>query len=123
MNMMRHTFAALALALSLPAAAITPIRWNNDAFEHTERIAAGKTSEVCGDIESQAKIAWQFSASDALDFNIHRHAGKEVIYNTRSYRTKEQRGELSQPRAYEWCWMWTNETGAPVELRVQLKRE
>lgn len=123
MKITRITIAAVALATSVPSAAITPIRWVNEAFEHAQPITAGKTVEVCGEIESQSKIAWQFSASGPLDFNIHRHAEKEVVYNTRSYRTKEQRGQLSQPRTYEWCWMWTNETALPIDMRVQLKRE
>jgi hypothetical protein len=123
MKFIRLSLATLFLLVALPSLAMTPIQWRNDAFEHATQIAVGKSIEVCGEIESRTKIEWQFSASDALYFDIHRHAGNDVVYNTRSYRTKEQRGTLSQPNAHEWCWMWTNETGVPVSVRVQMKRD
>lgn len=114
-------FAGFVIAGSLSATVID-IRWNNDGFDHVNQIAAGKTIEVCGEIDPRQPVDWKFSANGALDFNIHRHSGNDVIYATRSFATKEQSGVLKPTLSHEWCWMWTNPTSDRVDMRVQLKR-
>jgi hypothetical protein len=114
--------AAAVFAMSAAALA-TDIAWNNDAFSATETIAPGKVVEKCGEVDSRTPIQWKFSADGALEFNIHRHEGKDVIYTNRSYNTRELRGTFKPNARYEWCWMWTNDTAKPVTLRIDMKRE
>ncbi len=114
---------ALFACMSLSAVhAVTDIRWTNDAFEHTQSIAAGKVAEVCGTINPRQPVDWKFSADDALSFNIHRHVGDEVVYATRSFAARELNATFSPTQQHEWCWMWVNETKAAVNLKVKLRR-
>jgi hypothetical protein len=121
------TASKLALAAAmLPATAfcaVTNIQWTSDRFEHATQIAPGKIAEVCGDVFPEKPIDWRFTASDTVDFNIHRHDRSDVVYHTRSYRTKEQASTFAPKEAYEWCWMWTNDSPNTVSVRVQMRRK
>ncbi len=118
------TIAALAtFAAENATAAATDIRWSSsNTFEQTATIAPGKSVEICGPIEPRLPVDWRFSASGPLDFNIHRHAGAELVYAMRSYLTREQNGTFSPTFSFDWCWMWSNESPESVTLRVDLKR-
>jgi hypothetical protein len=114
--------AALSICIGAAHAAVTEIRWTNDLFEYSSAIAPGKIAEVCGRIHPRSAVDWRFSADGALAFNIHRHAGDEVVYATRSFDTRAQNGVFNPKREHEWCWMWTNETSAPVNVRIRLQQ-
>lgn len=115
--------ALTALAACRAMAAPTDIRWSSsDTFEHTASIEPTKAVEVCGQIEPRLPVDWRFSATGPLTFNIHRHSGKEVIYATKSFLTREQNGTHSPTFSFNWCWMWTNESAESVTVRVDLKR-
>ncbi len=125
MQNLRNTvcFTLAALISNAASANITDIRWTaNDTFEHSGAIAPGKVLEVCGPIESRLPVEWKFSSTGATEFNIHRHSGAGVMYATRSYQTRAQQGKLSPNSNYEWCWMWTNTAGEPVNVKLELKR-
>jgi hypothetical protein len=118
---------ALGLAASVACLAYlanaTDIRWSSaDTFEHSATLAPGKTEEVCGSIEPRLPVEWRFSADGPLTFDIHRHSGSEVIYATKSYLTREQKGKHSPTFNFEWCWTWTNDSPEAVTVRVNLKR-
>lgn len=105
------------------AAGAADIRWSSsDTFEHSATLAPGKSAEVCGLIESRYPVEWRYSATGPLTFNIHRHSGEEIIYSHRSYLTREQNGKFSPTFNFDWCWMWTNESGEPVTVQLELKR-
>lgn len=115
--------AATVAALAATEAMAAEIRWSSgDAFQHTETIAPGKAAELCGAIESRSPVEWRYVADGPLNFDIHRHAGSEVVYAMRSYLTREQNGKLSPTFNFDWCWMWINESEDPVTVRVNLKR-
>jgi hypothetical protein len=114
--------AAVAVALSISAHA-NDVIWANDAFRSTNTIAPGKIAEQCTDVERGASVRWKFVADGALQFNIHRHAGNDVIYANRSYNTRELDGVFKPSGKYQWCWMWTNETATAVSVRIEMKRE
>lgn len=104
-------------------AGATEIRWSpSDTFSRTLTVAPGKSAELCGQIEPRLPVDWRYAAEAPLSFNIHRHAGNEVVYAVKSYLTKEQQGTLKPTFNFEWCWMWTNESTAAVSLQVDLKR-
>jgi hypothetical protein len=116
------TCLSLSLAFGNALASNTNIAWNKDRFEHSMQIAPGKVAEVCGDVFPERPIEWRFTASDITEFNIHRHDRSDVIYHTRSFRTKEQAGTFAPKEAHEWCWMWTNESPNSISIRVHLRR-
>ena len=118
-----HLFAATFAVSCAMFASATDIRWSpSDTFSHTLTVAPGKSAELCGQIEPRLPVDWRYAADGPLSFNIHRHAGEEVIFAVKSYLTKEQQGTLKPTFSFEWCWMWTNESTAAVSLQVDLKR-
>jgi hypothetical protein len=122
----RRLVAALTCATGLVAgsfAAVTELRWSDSGtFAQTLSIAPGKVAEVCGMIDQKTSTAWKFNATAPVEFNIHRHAGNDVIYATRSFAVREQNGTFNPNGSYEWCWMWTNESSTPASVSVDLKR-
>lgn len=117
---------ALTMALATTLAGVAQamdIRWSaSDTFSHMASIAPGKALEACGSIEPRLPVDWRFSANGPLTFDIHRHSGNEVIYASRSFLTREQNGRFSPTFQHEWCWMWSNESEAPVTVQIELKR-
>ncbi len=120
----RLAFAAFAATAFLATPSLAAdIRWSSgDTFQHTETIAPGKATELCGAIESRLPVEWRYVADGPLSFDIHRHSGADVVYATRSYLTREQNGKLSPTFNFDWCWMWINESTEAVTVRVDLKR-
>jgi hypothetical protein len=123
MTLKPQLLTATLLAIFAMNAQATQIAWTaNDTFAHTLTVAPGKSSELCGPIEPRLPVEWRFSADGPLDFNVHRHSGDEVIFATKSFLTREQKGKLAPTFGFEWCWMWTNASPAPVTVQVDLKR-
>ena len=89
--------------------------------EERATVAPGKIAEWCAKLAAGQLVRYRFDADAPLDFNIHAHEGDQVIYGAR--REAVERLDFSdfKPRtAADWCWMWTNRTEAPVEVRYLL---
>ena len=112
--------------LLLPAAAqaeVIDIAWSGDGrFERRVMVEPGKFAEVCGKRTRADAVAWRFDASGALNFNIHYHEGKEVRYPERRDALASASGLLQVALDQDYCWMWTNKSGQPVRLDLQLRR-
>ena len=116
---------AAALAASPVAAKehIVDIVWGADgAFRHAATVAPGKFVEVCGKFRAGEKVAWEFEAAEAVDFNIHYHAGKDTVFPAKLAQTLRARDTLAVTAAEDYCWMWTNKNPAPAQVSVSLKR-
>jgi hypothetical protein len=99
--------------------------WIAASYSKAHVVGPGKILEVCSDIAAKQSVAWQFSSSGELDFNIHRHEGtdgKQVVYDIEAPRARERAGKLVHDRAHEWCWMWSNKSTAEIRVNVELKR-
>ena len=125
----KHTQACGALAAALlagpatAAAHIVDITWTPDGgFAHRTQIAAGKFVEICGRLTAGEAVRWDFQSAAAVDFNIHYHVGKEVVFPTRQAQVKAGRDTLRVELSQDYCWMWTNKGSVPVGLTVDLKR-
>ena len=67
--------------MTTTAADIVDSTWDaNGRFERRLTVAPGKFAELCGHLLAGAKVEWVFRASTPLDFNVHYHVGKEVIF-------------------------------------------
>ena len=129
---MKTTSAAVAallagmLAATASAAAqaeIIDIAWDaGGRFERTLSVAPGKFAEVCGKLERGLPVAWTFSAERPLNFNIHYHAGKQVVFAARQDGVAAAQGELAVEVDQDYCWMWSNKSAAAVQLRLTLAR-
>jgi hypothetical protein len=120
--------AGMAAALGANAAAwadtaVVDIAWDAAAqFRHDTSIAPGRFVEVCGPLAGGSATRWSFEASGPLDFNVHFHEGKKVVYPEQRRQVDRAEGQLNVRAAQDHCWMWTNRSTAPVELRAVLHR-
>ena len=91
-------------------------------FERQVAVAPGKFAEICGALAKGQSVQWSFRAGGVLDFNIHYHQGEDVRYPARADGVPRSEGTLVVDAARDYCWMWTNKSGAPVDLEVRLNR-
>ena len=117
--------AALLVTLMLPAIAhaeLVDIKWTGGTFSHKAGIAPRKFLEVCGKIEKNSSVAWQFNANAPTDFNIHFHVGDKVTYPENRKNIAVANGTLAVPQAQDYCWMWNNYSAQPITLELDLKQ-
>ena len=128
MNRLKIRSSSVVLAALLwpvlgAAANIVDIAWTaDDRFIHKSQIAAGKFVEICGKVSAGEAVRWSFNADAPLDFNIHYHVGKDVVYPTKRAQVSGGGDVLTAPVAQDYCWMWTNKTALPAGLAVELGR-
>jgi hypothetical protein len=70
--------------------------------------------EECFSLEPSDRIAYHFSSTTPVAFNIHYHDGNAVVEPVSRERAKEDSGELVADRAQTYCMMW--EAGAESAL-------
>ena len=126
-TMQIRTICALAAAAlsgsAFAATHIVDIAWSPDGrFAHKAQIAAGKFVEVCGKLAVGDGVRWSFTAAAPVDFNIHYHVGKEVVFPAKQAQVGGGRDTLNVTVAQDYCWMWTNKGAAPVSLTLELAR-
>jgi hypothetical protein len=125
---MQRTFRGFLLACAglgpLSAhAEIVEIAWSDQGrFVQEFTVAPGKFAEACGKLQRGDAVAWRFEAGGPLDFNIHFHEGKAVRYPARRKSVAAARGQLKVALDQDYCWMWTNTSAQPVDLRLTLTR-
>jgi len=126
MKKARQRLPALALTLLAVAplrAELVEIRWSAEQrFEHRFNVAPGRFAELCGPLAQGAEVRWAFDAAAPLDFNIHYHVGREVVYPVRQPLQVRAEGTLAAAVAQDYCWMWSNRGAQPVPLVVRLVR-
>lgn len=117
---------ALAVASALlPVAGtadVIDIAWTAGRFERTMTVPAGNFAEACGRLAKGDRVAWRFEAGQPLDFNIHYHLGKDVVYPVRQEGVANAQGTLVVPLDQDYCWMWSNRAGVDVRATVALSR-
>ena len=124
---MHRAFLALALAAAsaTPALAspVTEIAWDAQGrFAHEQDIAPGKFAEVCGKLAVGQKLRWSFEAAAPLDFNVHYHQGKDVVYAVQGKQQRRSEGVLKVTAEPDHCWMWSNKSDKPARLGMRLER-
>lgn len=109
----RTVLAAVLAAVAADAAA-------GDALRLT--IDAGKFDEHCMRIEAGRAIAYRFEASAAVDFNIHYHRGKDVLYPVKRKATRQFASTFRAESTDEYCLMWENRGAAAVTVEGRVDR-
>lgn len=116
--------AALAVLSPSAGAEMVAIEWDvAGRFDKTVAVPPGKFVEACEKLPRGAEVAWQFEAGAAVDFNIHYHVGKDVVFPTRLNQQVRQEGNLRAELDQDYCWMWTNKGAAATSLRLKLVRK
>ena len=116
------TAASLGLAGGPAQAEVIDLVWTPaGSFERQLNVAPGKFAELCGALAKGQSVQWSYETSSTLDFNIHYHHGKEVVYPARA-STSRSEGTLAVDATQDYCWMWTNKSAAAVALLVRLQK-
>ncbi len=125
----RHVpaFFATAVALLLSAnaahAEVVDIGWDaSGRFERVLDLAPAKFAEVCGRLTKGQSIGWSFKSGQPLNFNVHYHEGKGVVFPVKKDHTADLDGELNVSIDQDYCWMWENPGGAATTFTVVLRR-
>ena len=124
---LRRLVALAALALAVMAidarAELLEIAWDRSGrFETTASVAPGKFVEVCGRLDKWQSVAWSFKADLAMNFNIHYHEGKQVVFPAQQDAVADVHGKLDVSVSQDYCWMWTSKANAPIRLRLTLQK-
>jgi hypothetical protein len=121
----------LALSLAVLAAGawnravaeVVDIAWDaNGRFERSLNVAPAKFAEVCGKLPAGLKLRWDFAAGAPLDFNVHYHLGKEVLYAAKMSAVASAKDTLETKTEQDYCWMWTNKSAWAATLVLKLQR-
>ena len=104
-------------------AGLVEIGWDKAGrFETADSVAPGKFAEVCGRLDKGQSVAWSFMADRPLNFNIHYHQGKQVVFAAKQGAAVDAHGKLNVSLSQDYCWMWTNKGDLPAQLRIVLRR-
>ena len=122
-----HPTRALVLALvavaSSAQADVIKVVWSaSGRFERSVNVAPGKFAEVCDKLPAGAQVGWDFEASAPLDFNVHYHVGKDVVFPSKLVAVSTAKDTLDAKIEQDYCWMWSNKTAAPATITVKLQR-
>jgi hypothetical protein len=113
----------LVTAASGAHAQLVDIHWSGEGrFAHQGSVAAGKFVEVCGKLPAGLSVRWDFTAGTPMDFNVHYHQGKDVVFPAKLSAVASARDVLVTKIEQDYCWMWENPSAAAATLTVNLAR-
>ena len=113
----------IASAYNFAQAELFDIAWNaSGLYEKTSSVQPGKFLELCGGLTKGQAIDWSFDADRALDFNVHFHEGKDVVFPEKQIAVTKASGTLNVAVKQDYCWMWSNKSATPTKLTARLKR-
>ena len=87
-------------------------------FAHSVR--PRQIAEECFRLPAGKTIGYAFESSAPVDFNIHYHAGKDVVYPIKSDQVRQAADRFTAPSDQEFCLMWTNATLEMVTIKGRL---
>lgn len=85
-------------------------------------VAPHKFHEECLALEARQSIRFSFSAARSLDFNIHYHKDKDILYPVRAKEVTAHKGEFTAKEAGEYCLMWENAHHDSIVLTYEFQR-
>lgn len=117
-NLFRLPARLAAAALPLFAA---PLAAAEGPFEL--QLAPGAVDERCLRLAAGARLGYEFAADAPVEFNIHHHRGKEVLYPVQQPATRGGRAQLFRADTPDdYCLMWENRGAEPVRVRGHVQR-
>lgn len=122
---LRRSLFVLAVFAGFAASAgaqVVDIAWDASGnFETKSPLAGGKFVEVCGKLTKGQAVIWRFEADRPLAFNIHYHAGDQVVFPENRAAVSALSGTLEVAVDQDYCWMWTNPAKAEVLVTLRLR--
>ena len=113
----------ITITLVLMAFTLTAQGQSTDTLlVHLERevsIEAGKMEEPCFALAMVDRLEYEFSSSEALDFNLHYHEDKAIFFPVEKKNLRGHQGVFVSTGSRQYCLMWTNRGESPVTLRYR----
>ena len=102
---------------------VVDIAWDaTGRIETLRSVAPGKFAEIFGRLAERQSVAWSFVWDKPMNFNIHYHEGKQVVFPAKQDGASQVEGLLKVSVGQDCCWMWTNKGTSPAKLQLTLKR-
>ena len=114
----RRKYRRVPIRLQLDGGGASP----DGRFEHRAELVPGGFAEVCGRLARGSAVRWSFDAAGALDFNIHYHQDKQVVFPVKRSGAAKGAATLKVKLDQDYCWMWTNKTTQALSLHLTLAR-
>ena len=108
---------SLAFACALASCALVPAAI---AAEVSITLEPKKVHEECQRLEAGDKRTWHWKSSSAVDFNIHYHRDKEVVFPVKRDAMRGDGGSFTAKTGEDYCWMWTARN-SPAKLEAHIK--
>ena len=108
----------LALPLALLGVAALAAE---DVGPYSFNLSGKAFDERCLKLAAGESIRYRFRASAPVDFNIHYHRGKEVIFPVKQSAVREATSTFRAESADDYCLMWehTGTGAATVEGSIE----
>jgi len=103
----------LAGAVALACLAMCAPAW---AADITRELAPGAQSEHCLALAPGQVLDYRFTASRPLQFNVHYHVGREIVFPVPESELDAHAGKVTVDRPRNCCLMWVNRSQAPVHI-------
>ena len=78
--------------------------------------------EHCLKLEAGDRIRYRYTASAAVDFNIHYHRGKDVLYPVEVSASRAADARFAAPHADTYCLMWERKSEGAVRIDGAVQR-
>ena len=104
----------LAMLLGVSAVAVEPL-------ERAVELAPRSNQESCLRLAGDDLLEISFSASDAVDFNIHYHVDGQVRFPVNLKQQRDYADSYVAPEPREYCLMWTNRGPQSVRLSYEYR--
>lgn len=85
------------------------------------QIAPNSFEERCIKLAAGASMRYRFTATSAVDFNLHYHRGKDVLYPVKKSAVVKRVGRFRAKSEEVYCLMWENRTKAVVGVSGTLE--
>ena len=79
--------------------------------------------ERCLHLDAGQSIHYRFKASAPVDFNIHYHRGKDVVFPVRKAGVREASGTFKAKGAEGYCLMWEHKGSGSAAVEGALELE
>jgi hypothetical protein len=115
---MKGLVPAMALAFAGAAAA-----YGNDSPDvqgFSVKLEPKAMHEECVKLQAGEKRKYYWKADNAVDFNVHYHAGPEVFYPVKRDGMRGDGGSFAAKIGQDYCWMWTARD-KPVKLEGRIE--
>lgn len=117
------TLVVACCAASVAQAQNVDVRFDGSGqFAHSGAVAPGQALELCAPLSAAQAVDSRFSATGALDYNVHHHVGDEVVYLELEKGISQHVGRLEPDTDDTYCWMWENKGSSPVDVKAALQR-